>query len=87
MAGFLTMVSVYDTAADTFSPPQFVPSKGVAQRMFSDEVNRADPQNALYNHPQDFHLYFLGEFEQDVGVFHPAKELFLRAVDVKVKPQ
>lgn len=57
------MVTVYDRAAETYGRPMFVPAIGTAIRSFTDEVNRNDPNNQLYNHPDDFDLYELGEYD------------------------
>jgi hypothetical protein len=47
----------------------FVPSIGIALRAFSDEVNRNDPNNQLYNHSDDFDLYDLGTFDDSTAEF------------------
>lgn len=75
-----------DSAADTFGQPFFAPSIGVAVRSFTDEVNRADQNNELYKHPDDFILYEVGTFDDDVCVFdcHVPRQL-TRGVDVKVR--
>jgi hypothetical protein len=59
--------TVYDRAAETYARPMFVPSIGVAIRSFTDEVNRNDPNNQLYNHADDFDLYELGEFDDQTS--------------------
>jgi hypothetical protein len=53
--------TVKDRAADAYGRPMFVPSAGVAIRSFSDEINRNNADNQLFNHPDDFDLYELGE--------------------------
>ena len=65
----LNICSVKDRAADAFGRPMFVPSTGVAIRSFSDELNRADADNQLYNHPDDFDLYEFGVFDDNTGLF------------------
>jgi hypothetical protein len=65
----LVLCTVKDRAADAYGRPMFVPSVGVAIRSFSDEVNRQDADNQLYNHPDDFDLYELGEFDDNTGLF------------------
>ena len=62
----LIVCSVKDRAADAFGRPMFVPSQGVAIRSFSDELNRNDPENQLYNHPDDFDLYDFGTFDDNL---------------------
>jgi len=61
------VVAVRDRAADTFGRPFFVAAVGAAIRSFSDEVNRADKDNQLFNHPEDFDLYEIGTFDDDSG--------------------
>lgn len=64
------IVSIRDRAADTFSTPIYVPTIGQAVRSFGDEINRASPDNNLYNHPEDFDLYHLGEYDDSNGVIY-----------------
>lgn len=63
------VVAIRDRALDSFSRPFFVPTIGAAIRSFADEVNRADKENPLYAHPEDFDLYKLGEFDEQSGSF------------------
>lgn len=63
---------VRDRATETFGTPMFLVSRGQAIRSFSDEVNRKDEQNQLYQHPDDFDLYECGEFESESGEFQTA---------------
>lgn len=65
----LKMYSVRDRATDQFGNVMFLISPGQAIRSFTDEVNRADKDNSLYNHPDDFDLYYLGEFETNSATF------------------
>jgi hypothetical protein len=83
----MIVVSIKDTAADTFGRPAFVATEGVALRQFQDEVNRASEDNQLYRHPADFHLYYLGLFDDVVGKFEllDIPKLITRANDVIIK--
>ena len=65
----LTLCTVKDRAADAYGRPMFVPSTGIAIRSFSDEVNRNDENNQMYNHSDDFDLYELGTFDDNTGLF------------------
>lgn len=65
----LILCSTRDRAAEAFGRPMFVPSIGVALRAFSDEINRNDPNNQLYNHSDDFDLYDLGTFDDATAQF------------------
>ncbi len=61
------MFTVYDSKAETFMPPFFVPSKGLAIRAFEDCVNSED--HHFGKHPADYTLFYLGEFDTDIGAF------------------
>lgn len=65
------VLSVYDRVSQVYGVPNYVVSIGGANRAFGDEINRADPQNALYQHPDDFELYELGEFDDQTAEFKP----------------
>lgn len=79
------IVAIRDRAADVYGQPFFVPSVGVAIRSFSDEVNRAGDNNNLYNHPEDFDLYSLGEYDDEAGSFECTRPMQLAVgKDVKV---
>lgn len=74
---------IKDTAADAFNIPIFLRSTGVAIRTFTDEINRAADENALYKHPDDHDLYLLGQYDQDTGEFIIEKpRLLARGKDV-----
>jgi hypothetical protein len=83
----MVIVSIKDTAADAFGRPAFVATEGVALRQFQDEVNRSADDNQLYKHPQDFHLYYLGMFDDITGKFElmETPKLITRANDVIMK--
>lgn len=55
--------TVYDQKAESFLPPFFVPTRGLAVRAFEDCVNSKDHQ--FGKHPQDYTLFYLGTFDQD----------------------
>lgn len=64
------MVSIKDTAAQTFGQPWFVNHVNEAIRAFTDEVNRPgskEQPNNLYSHPSDFELYEIGVFDDADG--------------------
>lgn len=83
----MVMVSIKDTAADAFGRPAFVASEGVAVRQFQDEVNRANDDNQLYKHPDDFHLYYLGLFDDSTGKIEllESPKLIARAKEVMIR--
>lgn len=79
-------VSVYDLAAEMWSRPFLVPTLGMAIRSFSDECNRADETNAYWKHPEDYNLFHIGSFDDELGVImHSDHRLLVRGVEVKAK--
>jgi hypothetical protein len=81
------IVSVRDTAAEAFGRPMYLQSLGVAIRSFTDEVNREDKDNQLFNHPDDFDLYDLGVFDDSTGKYQIRDNpiVIVRGKDVKIK--
>ena len=65
----MVICSIRDSAADAYGRPLFLPSVGVAIRSFTDEVNRPAEDNQIYQHPEDFDLFELGEFDDNTGRF------------------
>jgi len=61
--------AIKDRASDAFSQPMFMPSLGIAIRQFTDEINKADDNNQLYKHPDDFDLWHLGEYDDNGAKF------------------
>ena len=65
----MVICSIRDSAADAYGRPFFLPSVGVAIPSFTDEVNRPSEDNQIYQHPEDFDLFELGEFDDTSGRF------------------
>lgn len=65
----LVVMSIFDRAAEVYGRPFFAQSVGVAVRSFQDEVTRTERGNTLAEHPSDFALWQLGEFEDSTGEF------------------
>lgn len=61
--------SVLDVKAQAFAPPFFLHRDEVALRAFRDAV--LDPKHPMYAHPADYHLYCLGEFDDNSGFVSP----------------
>jgi len=76
----LEIFAVRDRATDAFGNPMFLQSHGQAIRSFTDEVNRSEKDNPLYQHPDDFDLYCLGKYDTEFGTFIqdvPPKQILL----------
>lgn len=57
--------AVFDTKASAFLTPFFLPTDGMAIRVFSDCVR--DSQHQFGKHPEDFSLFRVGQFDADNG--------------------
>lgn len=81
------VLTVRDRAADVYGQPFFTQSTGVGVRIFTDEINRNSPDNNLFKHPEDFDLFYLGEFDDNTGEFdscRPQQVAVGKDVSVKV---
>lgn len=80
------IVSIRDRAAQCFSRPVFTQTEGTAIRSFTDEVNRAVPDNELAKHPEDFDLYVIGVFDDEDGsvVCESVPRLVLKGIQAKL---
>lgn len=68
--------STYDRTAEMYSSPFVAPNSGVAIRGFSDAIMNSQQKSDLTQHPDDFDLYELGEFDASTGTIYvvPAEE-------------
>jgi len=60
--------SVYDQAVEAYAAPVALASDAQARRAFVDHVMK-DENIAKF--PQDFAIYYVGEFDDSAGVFKP----------------
>lgn len=65
----LVVCVVRDIKADLYGQPFFQATVGMAQRSFSDSVNRPDENSLLFKHPADFELFHLGTFDDQTATF------------------
>lgn len=68
----LKIFAIRDIKAEAYFPPFFLPTPGLAERQFSDMVNNPDQITGKY--PEDFTLYYLGEFNDHTGDINPLPE-------------
>lgn len=61
------LFTVYDSAAEFYLPPFFVPTTGIAIRAFEDCINSDDHQ--FGKHPDHYTLFYLGEFSDQDATF------------------
>ena len=80
------VLAVRDSAVQAFGQPLFVPAIGAGLRSFVDEVNRAAPDNQFNQHPDDFELHYLADFDEETGQFtspEGGQRVLTRGKDVK----
>lgn len=67
--------SVLDTKMGVFGNPIVEVREEAVIRGFSDAVNDPNPNNMWNKHPEDFALYYVGDFDPEVGCLIPAEKL------------
>jgi len=75
---------IRDNRVECFGSPIFVRASGEAMRAFVDECQK--PESTIGQHPADYDLWLLDEFDDETGrflgdVFHGL--VLLRGVDAK----
>ena len=65
----MKVFSIRDTAVEAFMRPFFARTAGEADRAFSGEVQNA--QTPVGQHPADYHLFYLGDFDEVTGDLTP----------------
>lgn len=63
--------SVYDVKSESFGMPVFFAATGQAIRAFDDQCNK--PGQVMHDHPADFVLNQLGEYDDTTGQLIPLK--------------
>ena len=61
--------SVFDSKAETYNTPLFLPAAGQAIRAFEDQAN--EETSEIYKHPEDYTLFEIGTFDSDIGKVEP----------------
>ncbi|AZL82695.1 nonstructural protein [Apis mellifera associated microvirus 24] len=63
------LFSVRDAKSEIFHPPWFKLTHGEAERDFRSAVN--DEKTNLNKYPEDYDLYYVGEYDDNSGRFSP----------------
>lgn len=86
----LLAFSIYDSKVEMFIQPFFDVTTGSAIRSFGDAVN--DESTAFYKHSEDYTLFHVGIFDQELGRFNKMEPVslgtaltFRRTVDYSPK--
>lgn len=61
----LKICSVHDVKAEAWMTPMFFQANGQAVRAFGDAVR--DKSTEFGKHPEDYHLFLIGEFDNQTG--------------------
>jgi hypothetical protein len=65
----LKMFSIRDQKCEIFNTPFFQKTHGEAERSFTTAVN--DNKTQFNAFPEDYDLYYLGEYDDNLGTFKP----------------
>lgn len=82
----LKIFTIRDTKGEIYHPPFYQRSHGEAERAFTQLIN--DPKSQISQYPEDYDLYYLGEYDDQTGKIFPEttpKHLH-KAVNMKTKP-
>lgn len=74
---------LYDVKSETYTAPTVHPARGHAIRSFGDGVNSG--QGVLSDHPEDFTLFEIGDFDPLTGEInlYEAKEAVANGIDLQ----
>lgn len=64
--------SIRDSRGEVYNTPFFARAMGEAERNFEQLCN--DEKSTVHAYPEDFSLYFIGEFDDQTGLMIPLKE-------------
>jgi alkyl hydroperoxide reductase subunit AhpC len=76
---------LYDSKSESYTAPTVNPARGQAIRSFSDAVN--GDNGVISQHPADFTLFEVGEFDPVTGeiTLYDSKVSVANGLDVKVE--
>lgn len=78
------MFSIYDKKTTMFGVPFASPTNGSAERQIQTYVN--DNQSPLNKYPEDYDLYFVGDFDLATATITPHKPQHLLNAAQLVNP-
>lgn len=61
----LKMFSIRDGKGEIFHAPFYAKTHGEAERTFNE--NASNPESMIHKYPQDYDLYFVGEYDDQTG--------------------
>lgn len=63
----LNVMAVKDMALDAYMQPWIARTTAMAQRAFSDEVNKSD--SPIKQHPEHYALFHIADWDDETGIF------------------
>lgn len=69
----LKAYSIYDKVGESFGPIMCLQTHGSAERMMLNTIKNETGSN-ISQHPADFDLYYLADFNQESGELAPLKQ-------------
>lgn len=83
----LLIFAVRDSKSSQFGTPMFLQSEGIAVRSLGDEVNKGSADSIISQHPEDFELFYLGEWDTESSQFAllPAPRSVVLCASLKVR--
>lgn len=81
----LKLYSIRDSKGEVFHPPFYQKTHGEAERSFNKLVH--DEKSMIAQYPEDYDLYFHGEFDDQTGIFETLQtpQHIIKAVMLKSK--
>lgn len=71
------VVAAFDAACNAFARPMYVQSPGIAIRSFQDEIKRKEPNNVLSQHPEDFTLHHIANWDDTTAQYEPIQPVVI----------
>lgn len=83
----LKIYSVRDQKGGFYNAPIFLRSHGEAERWFHGQTN--NEKSVIMHHPEDFDLYYVGDFDDQKGAIQPldTPQHIIKAVELKENRQ
>lgn len=79
----LKCYSIYDAKGEIFNPPFYKRTHGEGERTFTEICH--DEKSAAWKFPEDFDLYYCGEYDDQTGKYEPlnSPQHMMKAVQVR----
>lgn len=61
----LKLYSIFDNKLGAFMRPWVAETHGMATRLFASNV--ANPESMMHQYPEDYTLFYIGEFHEETG--------------------